>query len=144
MTVRTVTADRGDAGRRLDLVLRRHLTDLHAATRTRVQTWIESGHVTVNGAAVRRVSTRAALGDVVSLVLPPLDAPPTRPAMAAENVGLRVLFQDDHLLALDILEDVAGNQIGRAFEVDNFETVDKSPDPKSVSIPFTVQASSSN
>ena len=33
------------------------------------------------------------------------------------------------LVALDILEDVAGNQIGRAFEVDNFDTVDKSPNP---------------
>ena len=42
------------------------------------------------------------------------------------------------LLALDILEDVAGNQIGKAFEVDNFETVDKSPDPKSIMVPFTV------
>jgi len=41
-----------------------------------------------------------------------------------------------HLLALDILEDVAGNQIGRAFEVDQFETVDRSPDPKSITIPF--------
>jgi len=30
---RTLTADRGDAGRRLDLVLRRHLADLDAATR---------------------------------------------------------------------------------------------------------------
>jgi len=47
------------------------------------------------------------------------------------------------LLALSILEDVAGNQIGRAFEVDNFDTVDKSPDPKTVLIPFTVAASSS-
>ena len=43
------------------------------------------------------------------------------------------------LLALDTLEDVAGNQIGRAFEVDNFETVDKSPDPQRIMIPFTVR-----
>jgi hypothetical protein len=43
-----------------------------------------------------------------------------------------------HLLALDILEDVAGNQIGRAFEVDNFDTVDKSPNPKTIAIPFRV------
>jgi 23S rRNA pseudouridine1911/1915/1917 synthase len=99
--VRTLTADRGDAGRRLDLVLRRHLTDLDAASRTRVQAWIEQGHVTVNGAAVRRVSTRAALGDLVSLVLPLIDAPPPRPAMAPEDVSLRILFEDDHLLALD-------------------------------------------
>src|SRR5262245_4358326 len=43
------------------------------------------------------------------------------------------------LLALDILEDVAGNQIGRAFEVDNFETVDKSPNPITIEVPFVVR-----
>jgi hypothetical protein len=43
------------------------------------------------------------------------------------------------LLALDILEDAAGNQIGRAFEVDNFDTVDKSPNPQTVRLPFTVR-----
>jgi hypothetical protein len=42
------------------------------------------------------------------------------------------------LLALSILEDVAGNQIGRAFEVDNFDTVDKAPDPQSILLPFTI------
>jgi hypothetical protein len=43
------------------------------------------------------------------------------------------------LLALDILEDVAGNQIGRAFEVDNFESVDKGPNPETITIPFRVK-----
>ena len=43
------------------------------------------------------------------------------------------------LHALDILEDVAGNQIGRAFEVDNFDTVDKSPNPQTIAIPFTIK-----
>ena len=43
------------------------------------------------------------------------------------------------LLALDILEDLAGNQIGRAFEVDNFDTVDKSPDPQTIRLPFMVR-----
>jgi len=47
------------------------------------------------------------------------------------------------LLALDTLEDVAGNQIGRAFEVDNFDTVDKSPNLKSILIPFTIGSSRS-
>ncbi|MEP6916413.1 MAG: S4 domain-containing protein, partial [Acidobacteriota bacterium] len=84
---RIVTADRGDAGRRLDLVIRRHLADLDVATRTRVQAWIEGGHVTVNGATVQRVSTRAALGDVVAVRLP--DFTP-RPPMAAEDVRLAV------------------------------------------------------
>jgi hypothetical protein len=39
----------------------------------------------------------------------------------------------------ECLEDLAGNQIGRAFEVDNFDTVDKSPDPQTITIPFRVQ-----
>ena len=95
---RVLTADRGDEGRRLDLVLRRHLTDLRSATRTRVQSWIEKGLVTVNGAPVRRVSTRAALGDFVSIALPE-EAP--RAAMAAEEVRLDVLYEDDHLIAID-------------------------------------------
>jgi len=93
-----LTADRGDEGLRLDLVLRRHLTDLRSATRTRVQSWIEKGFVTVNGALVRRVSTRAALGDIVSIALPD-EAP--RVAMAAEDVRLDVLYEDDDLLAID-------------------------------------------
>jgi len=75
-TARIITADRGDAGRRLDLVLRRHLTDVAAATRTRVQRWIEHGLVSVNGRPAGRVSARAALGDVVTIRLP--DAAPRR------------------------------------------------------------------
>ena len=95
---RVLTADRGDEGLRLDLVLRRHLTDLRSATRTRVQAWIEDGLVTVNGAPVRRVSTRAELGDLVSIALP--DEKP-RAAMAAEDVRLEVLFEDEHMIAID-------------------------------------------
>jgi len=95
---RVLTADRGDDGIRLDLVVRRHLTDLRSATRTRVQAWIEQGLVTVNGASVRRVSTRAALGDIVSIVLPE-QAP--RAVMAAEDVRIDVVYEDDYLLAID-------------------------------------------
>ena len=95
---RVVVADRGDAGRRLDLVLRRHLSDVIGATRTRVQAWIESGQVTVNGRSVIRVSARAALGDRVSVVLP---APRARRAMTAEAVALEILYEDEFLLALD-------------------------------------------
>jgi hypothetical protein len=42
------------------------------------------------------------------------------------------------LQALDILEDTAGNQIGRAFEVDNFGRVDSGPNPQAIAIPFHV------
>src|SRR5262245_8871587 len=96
--VRTLVADRGDAGVRLDLVVRRHLRDVDAATRTRVQAWIESGQVTVNGATIRRAAARAALGDVVSVAVP--EPPPRRP-MRAEDVALDVLYEDDDLLALN-------------------------------------------
>ena len=95
---RILTAYRGDAGRRLDLVLRRHLTDIDTATRTRVQAWIEDGQVTVNGAIVRRVAARAALGDVVAVAFPDW---PGRRVLTAEAVSLDVLYEDDHLLALD-------------------------------------------
>src|SRR5882672_6970821 len=97
-SLRTLVADRGDAGVRLDLVLRRHLTGVDAATRTRVQAWIEGGLVTVNGAPVRRVAARTALGDIVAVVLPD---PKPRRAMAAEDVALDILYEDDHLLALN-------------------------------------------
>jgi hypothetical protein len=43
------------------------------------------------------------------------------------------------LLALDILEDPAGNQIGRAFEVSNAGAVDKGPTPKTITLPFNVK-----
>ena len=46
------------------------------------------------------------------------------------------------LVALSILEDPAGNQVGRAFEVDNFDTVDKGPDAQTVAIPFVVRDTS--
>ncbi len=95
---RLVTADRGDAGRRLDLVLRRHLADVDEATRTRVQAWIENGLVTVNGARVRRVAARAAFGDIVSILLP---EPVPRPKMAPEDVRLDILYEDDWLLAIN-------------------------------------------
>jgi 23S rRNA pseudouridine1911/1915/1917 synthase len=94
---RTLTADRGDAGLRLDLVLRRHLTDVRTATRTRVQGWIEAGLVTVNGRPVRRAAARAALGDLVAVVLP--DVP--RAVMSAEAVALDVVHEDDHLLVVN-------------------------------------------
>ena len=93
-----MTADRGDDGLRLDLMVRRHLMGLPLATRTRVQTWIETGLVSVIGAPVRRVSTRTALGDVVTVALP---EEKVRASMAAEDVRLEILFEDDRLIAVD-------------------------------------------
>jgi hypothetical protein len=42
------------------------------------------------------------------------------------------------LTALAMLEDLAGNRIGRAFEVDIFERADRSSEPERTSIPFSI------
>jgi len=101
MALRTMTADRGDAGRRIDLVLRRHLTDIPSATRTRVQAWIENGLVTVNGAPIHRVSSRAAWGDAIAVAVPSGAEAAPRRTMAAEDIPLHVRFEDEHLLVVD-------------------------------------------
>lgn len=95
------TADRGDLAERLDLILRRHLIGPHAATRTRLQAWIADGRVSVNGRPVRRAATRVALGDVVAVTLPVGLEGPGLDTMAAEDLPVDVLYEDDYLLALN-------------------------------------------
>ena len=46
------------------------------------------------------------------------------------------------LIALSILEDLAGNRIGRAFEIETFERVDKEVEPEVTTIPFDLAATS--
>lgn len=43
-----------------------------------------------------------------------------------------------NVVVLSILEDVAGNRVGRAFEVDMFERVDSTATPERHTIPFTI------
>ena len=45
------------------------------------------------------------------------------------------------LLALSILEDPAGNRIGRPFEIENFGPLDSSPAAQTVRVPFKVSES---
>ncbi len=44
-----------------------------------------------------------------------------------------------HLVAYAMLEDLAGNRIDRAFEVDQFDRSDRSAEPEKTLIPFTVR-----
>jgi hypothetical protein len=44
-----------------------------------------------------------------------------------------------NLVAFAMLEDLAGNRIGRAFEVDQFDRTDKSNEPEKTLIPFVVR-----
>jgi hypothetical protein len=47
------------------------------------------------------------------------------------------------LMALTILEDMAGNRIGRAFEVDTFDRANESAELETVSVPFQITISAS-
>jgi hypothetical protein len=47
---------------------------------------------------------------------------------------------DHQLVVLSILEDLAGNRIGRAFEVDEFERMDRRPEPERFTVAFRVRA----
>jgi 23S rRNA pseudouridine1911/1915/1917 synthase len=100
MFIRTFTTDRGDHGRRLDQVLRRHLADLDRATRSRLQRWIEEGAVTVNDRQVARSASRVAPGDVVSISLPQ-SAHPARLPLQPDRIDLDMLFEDEHLLVVN-------------------------------------------
>lgn len=93
-----MTATRADAGVRLDLVIRRHLSDLPHATRSRVQRWIRNGAVTVNGRSAARPAARAAHGDRIQVAV---SGTPTRLVMRAEPGRLDVLFEDEHILAVN-------------------------------------------
>src|SRR5947199_9523809 len=95
---RTFRADRGDDRERIDRVLQRHLADRPDVTRSRIQGWIGAGLVRVNGAPAAKPASRLMTGDVVEVELPP---PPERRAVTAQEMPLSVLFEDEHLLALD-------------------------------------------
>lgn len=95
---RTIETDRGDAGARFDLALRRHLTGIRAATRTRIQEWIAGGLASINGAVVRRASARVPFGASLTIVIPAAAAPHR---MAAEPLPVDVLFEDEALLAVN-------------------------------------------
>jgi 23S rRNA pseudouridine1911/1915/1917 synthase len=90
------TADRGDAGRRLDQVLVRRVTDVSRLSRTTAQRWIESGAVEVEARVITRPSTTVLEGAEIRVAMPP-DAPRrTRPA--AEPGVLLVVHEDRDLL----------------------------------------------
>ena len=99
-STRTITADRGDANVRLDLVLCRRLADVPRLTRTRVQAWIEEGRVLMNGMPVHRASTRPSSGSEISVLLPS-DVSGPRTPVSAEPADLEIIFEDEDLLVIN-------------------------------------------
>src|SRR5512143_479455 len=96
---RTIRADRGDAGERLDRVLLRHLNDLPEASRTKIQEWIEAGLVSVNGKTPGKSSEKVRDRDEVIVVLPPPPAP--RAPLVPQEIPPAVLFEDSEILVLN-------------------------------------------
>jgi 23S rRNA pseudouridine1911/1915/1917 synthase len=86
-------AEHEDAGKRLDHLLHARLPEY---SRSRIQDWIRSGRVLVDGKAAR--ASHAMRGgeeiDVQPAEPPPLDA-------AAEDIPLRILYEDDDVVAID-------------------------------------------
>ncbi|PYK79574.1 MAG: RluA family pseudouridine synthase [Verrucomicrobia bacterium] len=65
-------------------------------SRSRIQTLIRQGHITVNG-AVRRARDMVRAGDHIALVEPPMEAIDLVP----EKIALSVLFEDDDLIVIN-------------------------------------------
>ena len=96
---RAFVADRGDARTRLDHAIVRRLSEVPHLSRTRVQRWIDEGLVLVNGRRARRAAAAVAAGDRVEVLADEARAVPPKPA--AEAIEVEVLYQDEHLLAID-------------------------------------------
>ena len=91
-------ADRGDDRDRLDRALVRHLADL-AVSRVEAARWVRAGKVAVNEQPGAKPAQRLFRGDRVAVELPP--PPPDAPPLLAQEMPLAVLYEDEHLLAVD-------------------------------------------
>ena len=82
------------AGQRID----RFLNDkLESASRTRIQKWIESGAVFVNGDPARKSRVLEA-GDAIEITVP-VDRSPSH--AVPENIPLSVVYEDKYLAVID-------------------------------------------
>jgi 23S rRNA pseudouridine1911/1915/1917 synthase len=93
------TADRGDAGRRLDQVLVRRVTEIARFSRTAAQRWITDGVVEVDARVVTRPSATVLEGAVIRVSVPGDAVRRTRPA--AEAAPLAIVHEDEDLLVVD-------------------------------------------
>ncbi|RJX30145.1 MAG: RluA family pseudouridine synthase [Oxalobacter sp.] len=99
-----------DCGERLDKALAKHLPQY---SRSRLQQWIESGYIAVNGKAVPAKATM--LGDEDILIQP--QATPQDTAFTAEPIDLAIVHEDDHIIIINKPADLvvhpgAGNWSG--------------------------------
>jgi 23S rRNA pseudouridine1911/1915/1917 synthase len=86
-------AGHADAGKRLDQVVHDNLPQF---SRSRIQDWIKSGRVRINGQA-QRASHAVREGD--SIEVEPADPPPLH--AVPEQIPLAILYEDDDVVAID-------------------------------------------
>lgn len=106
--VMTLSPD--ERGERLDKVLSKLVPQF---SRSRIQQWIESGHVTVDGAPAR--SKMTVLGDEDIIILP--QAAPEDHAFKPEAMDLSIVHEDAAVIVLDkpdglVVHPAAGNWSG--------------------------------
>ncbi len=99
-----------DCGERLDKVLARRVPEY---SRSRIQQWIEAGHVTLNGMPAQGKMT--VLGDE-EIVITPQSAPEDA-AFQPEPMDLSIVHEDDQIIVLDkpaglVVHPAAGNWTG--------------------------------
>jgi len=88
----------GEGGERLD----RYLSQTAAArglalSRTRLKSLIEAGQVTIDGAEARDPAARVVEGAAIAVAVPPAEDA----AIAGEDLPLKIVFEDTHLLVVD-------------------------------------------
>ncbi|GAB4572432.1 MAG: RluA family pseudouridine synthase [Anaerolineae bacterium] len=88
-----LTVDEADAGTRLDRLIAEQVEDL---SRTRIQTLIKDGLVTVNGAA-SKPAYKLEAGDRIAVHLPE----PETSEIVPEDIPLDVLYEDNDLIAIN-------------------------------------------
>ena len=93
LRVEDLSVSSGDEGQRLDRFLAAHLSDL---SRTRIQSILDHGRVTVNGAVAKR-SYRVEHGDAVVIEIPA----PTPATAQPEAIPLEILYQDDGVVVIN-------------------------------------------
>ncbi len=106
----TLEVDSAAHGERLDKLLARYFSEF---SRSRLQQWIESGAVRVDG-EVRRPRDAVQMGNRIEIQ--PQAAPESQ-AFAAEDVPLDVVYEDETLLVIDkpaglVVHPAAGNWSG--------------------------------
>jgi 23S rRNA pseudouridine1911/1915/1917 synthase len=99
-----------EAGERLDRVLASRIADL---SRSRLKALILAGEVAIGGRTIRDPGHRVNADDALTVEVPPPE--PAEPA--AEDIPLKVVFEDDEIIVIDkprglVVHPAAGNPSG--------------------------------